>query len=564
MANKDAGSLQEKDNLLEAVPVDSPELDDLESKLSESGFIGVRTIKNSYLTLENLVKQIDSNPLIVAPSEGDLRLVEEYQAFLSSLNNSGFFPVLYNIVQERNSDGTIVLDKKENPLERRYLTIALSQTTPRINGELARINREPGNTNIIFQDHIIPFITGKLQARSRRLDTFAKLQQDISEIDKSLNEKQRLEEIQRALQLDCTEFVLLPDRAYNRLVNLTSNLEDRRKYLKGINDNISARELFYAIMGKAKEDGASDIHLEPINFDRSRIRYRIDGILHEATHRIPAESLKSLVRFIKTKTGQMVEAQTRKPQDGSIIFGRSYVAEGELENVTKKNAAQIQSTQEERELEFRRDQALDGYSLRISTMPVEFGEKMAIRVQPPHKGYNLKDFGYPDSIYIKIKKQMQAPDGIMLFSGPTSSGKTTSLYGVLSELNTPDVNIVTIEDPVEIKQEGMNQSKVNNLVGWTFAEALRTYMRQDPDIIFLGEIRDLETAQVAMAASKTGHQVFSTIHTTDSILSLIRFQDWGVNKADLEACLRAVVAQRLVRVLCPSCKQEYDATSELN
>lgn len=565
MVGKDSVTLSdEKDNLLDDVSVDTPELDNLESKLSESGFLGVRTIKNSYLTLENLVKQIDSNPIVSPPDEGNPELIGDYQTFLRGLDKSGFFPILYNVVQERGSGGVILLDKKDQPIERKYLTIALSQTIPRANGMGERIMRDAGHTNIIFQDHIIPYVTGRLEARAKKLESFAKIQQDLSEIDKRINEKHKLEEIQKVLQLDGTEFILLPDNAYNRLVNLTANLEDRRKYLKGINDNTSARELFYAIMGKAREEGASDVHLEPLNSERARIRYRVDGLLREGTHRIPDKSHKSLVSFIKAKTNKMLIEETRRPQDGAVIFGRTPIDEGGLENVTKKNAVQIQTTQEERELELKRDKNFEGYSLRISTMPVEFGEKMAIRIQKPHRGYNLKDFGYPESVYFQIKKQMHAPDGIMLVTGPTSSGKSTSLYAILSELNTPEVNIVTIEDPVEINQEGMNQSKVINKIDWTFATALRTYLRQDPDIMFIGEIRDLETAQVAMEASKTGHRVFSTLHTNDSILSLLRLQDLGVNNADLEACLRTSIAQRLVRVLCPSCKQGYDATSDLN
>ena len=271
---------------------------------------------------------------------------------------------------------------------------------------------------------------------------------------------------------------------------------------------------------------ASDIHIEPKR-EFSIVRFRIDGLLH-AIHRMPKAVHSAFVSRIKT-LARMDIAEKRRPQDG-----------------------RIKTEQEGKEVE-----------LRVSTLPVSFGEKVVIRIfDPTILMQDIESLGFLERELVLFKSFIAAPYGLILVTGPTGSGKTTTLYSALRVLSTPDVNITTIEDPVEMIYEDFNQISVQPLVGITFASSLRTLLRQDPDIIMVGEIRDIEAAENAIQAALTGHLVMSTLHTNDAPSSITRLLDIGVPSFLINTTLIGVIAQRLVRKVCPHCAEWYHLSED--
>ncbi len=267
--------------------------------------------------------------------------------------------------------------------------------------------------------------------------------------------------------------------------------------------------------------GASDIHIEPFQ-DVLKVRYRIDGILYEML--TPPKGVQSsLISRIKVMS-RMNIAEKRVPQDG-----RAQVRIG--------------------------DQEID---IRVSTIPISYGERLVMRLLNK-SGYSLKftEFGLSDENLGLLNKIIRQNNGIILVTGPTGSGKTTTLYAGLSEINSPEKNIITIEDPVEYNLKGIGQIQVNAKTGVTFAKGLRSIVRQDPDVVLIGEIRDFETADIAIQSALTGHLVFSTLHTNDSAGAITRLVDLGVEPYLISSSVNTVIAQRLVRRLCKECKQEY-------
>jgi type IV pilus assembly protein PilB len=279
--------------------------------------------------------------------------------------------------------------------------------------------------------------------------------------------------------------------------------------------------LINSILKHAIKSNASDIHIEPTEKD-VRIRFRIDGQLQEVmSSAISTHS--AIITRIKIM-GSMDIAEKRIPQDGRV------------ETILD-------------------EQKID---LRISMLPTVYGEKVVIRILGGSSGaLDRKALGLSDTNTILFDKIVASPNGIILISGPTGSGKTTTLYSLLKEINKPEVNIITVEDPVEYKLAGINQVQVNVKAGLTFANGLRSILRQDPDIIMIGEIRDSETAEIAIRASITGHLVLSTIHTNDAASSVSRLVDMGIEPYLVSSSLVGVVAQRLVRNICPRCKVPY-------
>ncbi len=271
----------------------------------------------------------------------------------------------------------------------------------------------------------------------------------------------------------------------------------------------------------AFEQRASDIHLEPRR-DAGNVRFRIDGVLHDV-YRIPTPVLAAMTSRIKL-LGRMDVIEKRRPQDGRI---KTVTPEGgEVE-------------------------------LRLSTMPTAFGEKLVMRIFNPD--VLVKDFselGFSDEDLRKWSGMIAKPHGIVLVTGPTGSGKTTTLYSSMKLLATPEVNVCTVEDPIEMVEPQFNQMQVVQNLGVDFAAGIRTLMRQDPDIIMVGEIRDLETAEMAIQAALTGHLVMSTLHTNDAPSTITRLLDLGVPSYLLTSTVLGVMAQRLVRVLCPACKEQ--------
>jgi len=274
----------------------------------------------------------------------------------------------------------------------------------------------------------------------------------------------------------------------------------------------------------AFDQRASDIHIEPRR-ELGKVRFRIDGILHRV-YELPSPVLAAVTSRLKI-LGRMNVAEKRKPQDGRIKT-RTPVG-GEVE-------------------------------LRLSTLPTAFGEKMVLRIFDPEVLLrSFTELGLTGDDHRRWQQMVEQPHGIVLVTGPTGSGKTTTLYSTLKQLATEDVNVSTVEDPIEMVEDSFNQTQVQPQIQFGFAEGVRTLMRQDPDIIMVGEIRDLETAEMAIQAALTGHLVLSTLHTNDAPTAITRLLDLGVPAHLLQVTLNGVMAQRLVRTLCPHCVRKVPA-----
>ena len=280
---------------------------------------------------------------------------------------------------------------------------------------------------------------------------------------------------------------------------------------------------------EAVRKNISDIHIE--TYQRIlRVRYRLDGKLIEMTP-LPYRLRSSVISRIKIMADLDI-SEKRMPQDGRIKIKTG----------------------------------LKTIDLRVSTTPTIFGEKVVMRIlDSSNLVIDMEKFGIPKAGLMQIKEALASPYGMVLVTGPTGSGKTTTLYSMLSQLNKPDINIMTAEDPVEYNIDGINQINVNHDIGLTFAAALRSFLRQDPDVIMVGEIRDLETAEIAVKAALTGHLVLSTLHTNDAAGTLTRLIDMGVDSYLAASAVRLIIAQRLIRLICPNCKvpDESGRTREL-
>ena len=288
-----------------------------------------------------------------------------------------------------------------------------------------------------------------------------------------------------------------------------------------ISENSPIAQTVNLLLEYAIKSGASDIHIEPRE-DFVQVRYRIDGVLKEV-NKLPRNVQGALVSRIKILSNLKID-ERRVPQDGRFKI-----------KVSGKQ-----------------------YALRVSTLPIADGEKIVMRIlDESNQAVALDSLGYWGLSLSTLKDAMAQPNGMILVTGPTGSGKSTSLFSVLSELNTPDVNISTIEDPVEYKIPGVNQTQTNAKAGMTFASGLRALLRQDPNIIMVGEIRDGETANLGVQAALTGHLVFSTLHTNNAATCLPRLLDMGIEPFLIASTVKAVIGQRLVRRLCMHCRQQY-------
>ncbi|MCI5194686.1 MAG: type II secretion system protein GspE [Candidatus Electrothrix sp. AW5] len=301
---------------------------------------------------------------------------------------------------------------------------------------------------------------------------------------------------------------------------LLSEIEETADLLDDTSD-APVIKLVNLILSQAVRDGASDIHIEPYK-DRVKIRKRVDGILYDML--TPQKHVQAkLISRIKIMA-KMDIAEKRLPQDGRIEI-----------RIADKNI-----------------------DLRVSSLPTAFGERIVMRLlDKSNVLLSLEQLGMSSRDLDLLMKLIKAPHGIVLVTGPTGSGKTTSLYSALSVLNQPDVNIITVEDPIEYQINGISQVQVNAKIDLTFANGLRTIVRQDPDIILVGEIRDIETADMAIQAALTGHLVFSTLHTNDAASAVTRLIDMGVEPFLVSSSVNAIMAQRLVRKICPHCREAY-------
>ncbi len=290
-------------------------------------------------------------------------------------------------------------------------------------------------------------------------------------------------------------------------------------HLKDLASEAPIIKLVNLLITRAVESRASDIHIEPFE-DELKVRYRIDGVLHDIES-TPKRLQAAIVSRIKIMAKLNI-AERRLPQDGRI---RLKVGEKEID-------------------------------MRISTIPVLYGESVVMRIlRREGLVIDLDQLGFPSQTLNALTQLIKKPNGIILVTGPTGSGKTTTLYGAMDKINFPDKKIITVEDPVEYQLKGVNQIQVKPQIGLNFANTLRHIVRQDPDIILIGEIRDLETAEIAIQSALTGHLVFSTLHTNDAPSAITRIIDMGVENFLLSSTIRGILAQRLVRVICPSCKE---------
>lgn len=302
----------------------------------------------------------------------------------------------------------------------------------------------------------------------------------------------------------------------------TTEEEDEEVSEEDVAEDSPIAQTVNLIIEYAVKSGASDIHIEPREGFIS-IRYRVDGILREA-NKLPKKVLGALVSRIKILSNLKID-ERRAPQDGRF----KVQVNGQL------------------------------YALRVSTLPIVDGEKVVTRIlNESAKAATLEELGFWGTGLVNIKKAIVQPHGMILVTGPTGSGKSTSLFSVLSILNNPTVNISTVEDPVEYRIPGTNQTQVNPVAGMTFVNGLRALLRQDPNIIMVGEIRDSDTANLAVQAALTGHLVFSTLHTNNAATSLPRLLDMGIEPFLIASTVRAVVGQRLVRRLCIDCREDYE------
>ncbi|HEB49130.1 MAG TPA: type II secretion system protein GspE [Desulfobulbus sp.] len=303
--------------------------------------------------------------------------------------------------------------------------------------------------------------------------------------------------------------------------SILSEIEETADLLDDTSD-APVIKLVNLMLSQAVRDNASDIHIESCK-DRVKIRKRVDGILYDM-YSAPKHAQGKLISRIKIMA-RMDIAERRLPQDGRIEI-----------RIADKNV-----------------------DLRVSTLPTAFGERVVMRLLDKSSVLlSLTDIGMSDRDLAIFNDLIKASHGIILVTGPTGSGKTTTLYSALSEINRPDINIITVEDPIEYQIDGISQMQVNAKINLTFANGLRTIVRQDPDVILIGEIRDLETAEIAIQSALTGHLVFSTLHTNDAASAVTRLIDMGIESFLVTSSVNAILAQRLVRKICDNCREEYE------
>jgi len=335
------------------------------------------------------------------------------------------------------------------------------------------------------------------------------------------NEREVLSAINRFYdrETDSTEQVM-QDLEEEDLGAIASEIEETDDLLDLASEAPIIR-LVNSILFQAVRARASDIHLEP--FERElKVRYRIDGLLYNILH--PPKRLQAAVSSRIKVMANLNIAERRLPQDGRI---RIRVGDKDVD-------------------------------IRVSVVPTAFGERIVLRLLDKTSIlFGLEEIGMPEACYARYGRLIKRSNGIMLVTGPTGSGKTTTLYATLNKISTPELNIITVEDPIEYQLNGIGQIPVNPRIDLTFANGLRSILRQDPDIIMVGEIRDYETAEIAIQASLTGHLVFSTLHTNDAAGAVTRLLDMGVEAFLVSSSVLAILAQRLVRVICKQCKEPY-------
>lgn len=459
---------------------------------------------------------------------------ERVYRFLSLLAKTGF-------IKDKDINSIIEkMEQNEDPIEalirlgvlsEEQITTFFKQQIPSRVVERIDVNSIPAEVlnilprNIIEKYKVIPF---KVNKDRIYIYTFNPYNQDI------INELRFITKMQVVpYYAPLSVIVKALEELFPKVTEILEEIPAAEITIENIGGEISLEEaiasaeaapivkLANLIIYEAVRRGASDIHIEPQEH-RVIIRFRVDGVLRIYKD-FPSSVKDGLITRVKIMAGMDI-SEKRKPQDGRIRVS-------------------IQGKK---------------IDLRVNTVPTVYGEKIVMRIQEAEKYLKVKleDLGFEPDELQKYRKAIWKPWGMILVSGPTGSGKTTTLYASLMERNTPDINIMTVEDPVEVAIPGINQVQVNERIGLTFANVLRAFLRQDPDIILVGEVRDSETAEIAIRASLTGHLVFSTIHANDAPTTVTRFVDMGIEPFLVGSSLILVVAQRLIRKLCPRCKEE--------
>lgn len=323
---------------------------------------------------------------------------------------------------------------------------------------------------------------------------------------------------------EITKQIEIPDQFFLKVQKEINNISDFQKSIeKNLNEKIT--DLLSIILGGSMNLKASDVHIEPQKND-ARLRIRIDGILHEVAS-IPIEISDKVVSRLKLLSELKLNV-TERPQDGRFSI------------LVQKNPIEIRS----------------------STLPSQHGESIVLRILNPKDLVNIEDLGLREDLFSLFKNEIKKPNGMIIVTGPTGSGKTTTLYTFLKDIQDPKIKIITIEDPIEYHLKGISQTQVIAEKGYDFASGLKSIMRQDPDVILVGEIRDLETVEIALQAALTGHLVLSTLHTNDAAGTITRLISLGANSVNIAPALSMAVAQRLVRKVCKKCGKSKTASKE--
>ncbi len=452
-------------------------------------------------------------------------------------NNSSPLSLSSSKTQAKFAEKMQEMEHKE--LERQAQVFALTQGLPYI--YLVSIPILPGPLGVIPVEDAqrLKMVCFDESAKEKRVAVLDSRSPEVRDYIAALAEKHHTTISVNIMSATSLEAVL---KLYARLPKITEEVAgvaiseaDLAKYSEGFNDirkvqealkNITLTETLTALIAIAMQSRASDIHVEAEE-ENVVVRLRIDGVLHEVAL-LDHAAWPKIISRVKLLSGLKINIADR-PQDGRFtIFVKG-----------------------------------DKVDVRVSTLPTSYGESVVMRLlRSTSAGLSFSDLGLSDYNAALLKKEIEKPNGMIVNTGPTGSGKTTTLYAILNTLNSKEVKIITLEDPVEYKLKGINQSQIDMAKGYTFAAGLRSILRQDPDIVMVGEIRDLETADIAINAALTGHLVISTIHTNSAAGAVPRFLAMGVKSFLLAPAVSTIIGQRLVRRLCPTCKKEIPLTEE--
>ncbi|WP_456454932.1 type IV-A pilus assembly ATPase PilB [Thermovibrio sp.] len=464
---------------------------ELKEFIAERLKIPIQLLKGENWEEELIKKKIVSEEKLLS------LLSEFYKVPFIDLRHTTIPPEVVRIVPRTTAEKSLIL-----PFERKGPNLKIAMADP---SDVQLIEKLRFTTG--FKVH--PFVSLSFRIKEKLQETYGKAEEEFFSRLKSEILEENLEE-------EGEIGVETPGQDVISLDNL-KNLASQAPVVKLVN----------AIILEALKKGASDIHIEPFEKEL-RVRYRIDGVLHEVAKYQP--NIKDAVVARIKVLSRLDIAEKRLPQDG-----------------------RMKAKYQGRDIDFR-----------VSTVPTVFGEKVVLRVLD--KGalkLNLSELGLEEREYELLKKAILSPYGMVLVTGPTGSGKTTTLYSSLLTVNKPEVNIMTVEDPVEYNLYGINQVQVNPEIGLTFARVLRAFLRQDPDVIMVGEIRDTETAEIAVEAALTGHLVLSTLHTNDAPSTIARLIEMEIEPFLVSSSVILVVAQRLARRICPYCKEPYNYPVEV-